>query len=71
MDRLDLPRRLLLRQTVQRSKSPHQIDGVNSEHGTVGKEFSEDSEGDAIVGIVKGGNENGGIGDVEIGVAGG
>ena len=71
MGRQELPRGLLLRQTVERSKSPDQIDGVNSDHRTFRKKFSEDSEGDAIVGIVKGGNENSGVGDIEISVAGG
>src|SRR6267378_8331313 len=61
--------RLLLRETVERAEAPDEITGVDSYDGTVWEAFPEDAERHAILRIVEGGDEHGGIRDVEIRVA--
>ncbi len=69
--RLQLFRRLLLRQAVQRAEAQHQIDGMNADDGTVREKLSQGAQRDAVVGVVEGGNQDGSVRDVEVGVAGG
>src|SRR5215510_2600750 len=64
-------RGLLLCEAVQRAESPHQIDGVNADDGMIGEYLSQNAEGDAVLRIVECGNEDRGVRDIEVRVAGG
>src|SRR5215510_13734625 len=64
-------RGLLLCEAVQRAESPHQIDSVNADDGMVGEYLSQNTEGDAVLRIVERGNEDRGVRDIEVRVAGG
>ena len=56
---------------MQGAESPDEIDGMDADDFAIGKELSENSERDAVVGIVEGRDEDKAVGDVEVGVAGG
>src|SRR5260370_21498591 len=64
-----LARRLLLRQTVQRPQAPDQLEGVNADHFSPGKEIGQDAQGQAVVGVVEGRHQSAVSGDLEVGVA--
>jgi len=56
------------------AQAPHQVHGVDADHGPTvlaAEAFREDAERDAVVGVVEGGHQHAGVGDEEIGVAGG
>jgi hypothetical protein len=55
---------------VNSPEAPDEIDGVDADHGTVAEELSQRAQGDAVIRIIEGGNEYGGIGNIEIGLAG-
>ena len=44
---------------------------MDADDVAIGKKLSQDSESDAVVGIVEGRHEDKAVGDVEVGVAGG
>lgn len=58
-----------MRQTVDGSQAPDQINGVNADGFPVGEECLNDVERNPVIGIVKRGNQNGGIANIKIGVA--
>ena len=56
---------------MEGAEAPDQIDAVDADDFAAGEDFSQNVEGYAVVGIVKGGDEDEAIGDVEVGVTGG
>src|SRR5204862_2970709 len=62
-------RRLLLRQTMQCSESPDQIDRMNADYRATRKCFGDTVQRDAILRIIERRYEHSAIGDVEIRVA--
>ena len=61
--------RLLLGQTVKRSKTEHQIDRVDSDYRPILEQFSKYAESDPILGIVKGRNQHRGVTNIKVGIA--
>src|SRR6266571_1695846 len=61
---------LLLGQTVKGAQPPDQLHGVDSHDRPVPEELGENAQRDAVGGVVEGRDEDGGVGDVEICVAG-
>ena len=53
------------------SEAPDEVYGVDSDDLASGETLGEEVEGVAVVGVVEGGDEDDGVGDVEVGVAGG
>ena len=62
---------LLLGHAVERAEAPDEVGAVDAGDGAVGEAVGEGVEGDAVVGVVEGGDEDEVVGDVEVGVAGG
>lgn len=62
-------KRLLLRQTVQRTKTPNQIYRVNADYSEIGKHFCEDAEGGAAVDVIERRNQDRFVSDIEVRVA--
>ena len=58
-------------ETVERTEAPEQIHGVYADHRPVSKEISDYTQGEAVSGVVKGGDQNGGVRDIQIRVTGG
>ena len=54
----NLSRRLLLRQTVQRTKAKHQIDSMDANYRPIFDQFAKNAQRYAIVGIVKRGEDH-------------
>ena len=50
--------RLLLREAVQGSQSPDEVYGVDAGDFAVGEELGEYREGDAVFGVVEGGDQD-------------
>jgi len=61
--------RLFVREAMKSSEAPDKVYAVDPDHRTVADKLGECPEGDAVLGIVEGGNQNGRIADVEVGVA--
>src|SRR5687767_5260220 len=59
-------RRLLLRQAVKRTQSPHQVDRMNAADFAVGEAVGEDVQGHAIHRIVERRNDHHVVGDVKV-----
>src|SRR5271170_1529131 len=66
--RTSLRRRLLLGHAVQRSQAPDEIAAVDAADDVLREEFGEDGERLAVVGIVKGWDQDDAIRDVEVGI---
>src|SRR5262249_2805042 len=62
--------RLLLRCAMDGAQPPDEIAAVDAYHFTAGKNAGENIQGNAVLGIVEGRNQDQVIGDVEVGVAG-
>jgi len=62
---------LLLGEAVEGAESPDEVDGVDADDVASGKAGGDGVEGDAVLRVVEGGDEDERVGDVEVGVAGG
>ena len=62
---------LLLGHAVEGAEAPDEVGAVDAGDRAVGEAVGEGVEGDAVVGVVEGGDEDEAVGDVEVGVAGG
>jgi hypothetical protein len=62
---------LLLGHAVEGAEAPDEIAAVDGDDWAVGDELFEDFEGEGVVGVVEDGDEDAGVGDVEVGVGGG
>ena len=62
---------VLVAQAVDGAKPPDQIDGVDAHDVTFGEEVLQGVQGDSVVGIVEGRNEDRPVGDIEVRIAGG
>ena len=62
--------RLLLGETVQGSKPPHEVDTVDTDHLPIRKQSGQNGKRDTIVRIVESGDQNHTIADVEVCIAG-
>ena len=60
---------LLLGEAMQCSQAEDQVDAVNTHDLAVREEGGQGIEGDAVVGVIEGGDEDDMVCDVEIGVA--
>src|SRR5688572_2834796 len=60
--------RLLLREAMQRPLAPHEVDGVDAHHLSIGKELRQGLQHLAIARIVEGRHEYDAVRDVEVGV---
>ena len=60
----------MLGEAMEGAEAPGEVDGVDADDGPVGEAIGEDFQRDAVVRIVEGWNEDSGIGDVKIRVAG-
>jgi hypothetical protein len=56
---------------VEGAEAPDEVDGVDADDLAGGEASGDGVEGDAVVGIVEGGDKDKRVGDVEVGVAGG
>ena len=61
--------RLLLREAVQRAEAPDQIHGVDAHNGTVAEQFAQNAKRHAVVRVVKGRDDDGGVANIKIRVA--
>src|SRR5439155_13100265 len=68
-DCLPLDRRLLQGEAVQSAQAPHEVHGVDADHGPVGNQLGERAQRDAVLRIVEGRDQDGGVRDVEVRVA--
>jgi hypothetical protein len=55
---------------MQGAETPDEVYGVDADDFAAGETGSDGVERDAVVGVVEGGDEDEGVGDVEVGVAG-
>src|ERR1035437_8247132 len=60
---------LLLREAVQRAEAPDQIHGGYADDGTVAEQPAQNAERHAVVRVVEGRDDDGGVADVKIRVA--
>src|SRR5450432_1477383 len=60
------PGRLLPRQAVNRAETPDEVSRVYADDRPVAEELPEDSQGLAVLHVVEGGDEDRGVGDVEV-----
>src|SRR5256712_9694515 len=64
-----LPLRFLLRQTVNRAQSPHEIHRVDAHHGSVREHLAQHAQGRTVVRIIERGHEHRCVPHVEVRVA--
>src|SRR6185437_4431445 len=65
-----IARGLLLGHAVEGAEAPDEVNAVHADDVTAGKNLSENVESKPVVGVVKGGNKDQVVGEVEIRVAG-
>src|SRR5579872_3504213 len=58
--------RLLLGRAMNCAESPNKIPAVNTHHIAIGKKLGEEAKRDPVLGVTKGRNEDGSVGDVEV-----
>jgi len=56
-----LPRWLFVSETVEGSEAPDEVHGVYADHRTVAKKFRERAQGDAVIRIVEGRDQDSGV----------
>ncbi len=56
-------------EAVDGSEAPDEVARVDADDAAVGEDLSEDTQGDAVQGVVECGDEHGAVGDVEVRVA--
>ncbi len=62
---------MLLGQAMEGAEAPDEVYGVDADDFSGGEAGGDCVEGVTVVGVVEGGNEDEGVGDVEVGVGGG